>query len=312
MHEFRNILVASKRGYDDDATLRTALELAERNGARLTVARVLPDFEAEDYWSDEEARSLHTDVRDELEAKVRALGASASVDVEIRVLTGRPYYEIVRCVLRDRFDLVVLTAQDKEGLRKRLFGSTIMHLMRKCPCAVWVCKANSGSPDRILAAISTFEANDTQQSVNRSVVELACAMARWQDSELLIVQAWTFLGEELLRSRESIRSRSVDLAVVEHKAKNQRQMDRFLSSFDFSDIKLTKRLVKGDPGRVLPRVAASEDVDVIVMGTVCRAGLPGFLIGNSAERILDTVDCSVLAVKPDGFVTPIELERARS
>ena len=43
------------------------------------------------------------------------------------------------------------------------------------------------------------------------------------------------------------------------------------------------------------------------MGTVGRHGLSGILIGNTAEDILSNVDCSVLALKPDGFVSPVRL-----
>ncbi len=43
------------------------------------------------------------------------------------------------------------------------------------------------------------------------------------------------------------------------------------------------------------------------MGTVSRTGVAGLLIGNTAERILRQVDCSVLTVKPDGFITPVRL-----
>ncbi len=53
--------------------------------------------------------------------------------------------------------------------------------------------------------------------------------------------------------------------------------------------------------------ASRERIDLLVMGTVCRTGVPGFLIGNTAESVLQQVDCSVLAVKPEGFVTPVKL-----
>jgi len=46
-------------------------------------------------------------------------------------------------------------------------------------------------------------------------------------------------------------------------------------------------------------------VDLIVMGTLARAGVEGLLIGNTAEKILSRIDCSVLALKPEGFVSPI-------
>jgi nucleotide-binding universal stress UspA family protein len=54
------------------------------------------------------------------------------------------------------------------------------------------------------------------------------------------------------------------------------------------------------------------EVDAIVMGTVCRSGIAGFFIGNTAEEVLQRVDCSVLTVKPDGFVSPIKLEETPS
>jgi nucleotide-binding universal stress UspA family protein len=54
----------------------------------------------------------------------------------------------------------------------------------------------------------------------------------------------------------------------------------------------------------------SEGVDVLVMGTVARGGIPGMLIGNTAERVLRKLPCSVLTVKPDGFESPVRLARA--
>ena len=44
------------------------------------------------------------------------------------------------------------------------------------------------------------------------------------------------------------------------------------------------------------------------MGTVARGGFQRFLVGNTAERILPELPCSVLAVKPTDFVCPIEPE----
>ena len=52
----------------------------------------------------------------------------------------------------------------------------------------------------------------------------------------------------------------------------------------------------------------SKRLILLVMGTVCRTGLSGFLIGNTAEEVLGAVDCSVLTVKPEGFVSPVTLD----
>ena len=51
-------------------------------------------------------------------------------------------------------------------------------------------------------------------------------------------------------------------------------------------------------------------MDLIVMGTIVRTGVAGALMGNTAEHVLDQVECSVLTIKPDGFISPVTLPEA--
>jgi nucleotide-binding universal stress UspA family protein len=53
-------------------------------------------------------------------------------------------------------------------------------------------------------------------------------------------------------------------------------------------------------------MAAQLKADLVVMGTVARTGIAGLLIGNTADTILEQLRCSVLALKPPGFVTSIK------
>ena len=48
-----------------------------------------------------------------------------------------------------------------------------------------------------------------------------------------------------------------------------------------------------------------DDFDLIVMGTLARTGISGILIGNAPEKIINGIKCSPLAIKPNGFVSPI-------
>lgn len=49
-----------------------------------------------------------------------------------------------------------------------------------------------------------------------------------------------------------------------------------------------------------------NDIDILVMGTVARTGIYSFVIGNTAENILQKLCCSLLALKPNGFVSPVK------
>ena len=67
-------------------------------------------------------------------------------------------------------------------------------------------------------------------------------------------------------------------------------------------------LLKGDATELVPRLTDRNKIKLIIMGTLCRTGVMGFFIGNTAEKVLQQVDCSVLALKPEGFKTPVTLQ----
>ena len=64
-------------------------------------------------------------------------------------------------------------------------------------------------------------------------------------------------------------------------------------------------LIQGEPEDVIAQLVESHGIDVVVMGTVARTGLAGLVMGNTAERVLQRLRGSVLAVKPPGFESPI-------
>jgi len=72
--------------------------------------------------------------------------------------------------------------------------------------------------------------------------------------------------------------------------------------------KIEIHLRRGPAAANIFAVAEEVEADLIVMGTVCRTGMAGFLIGNTAESLLSRVTCSVLAVKPPGFQSPVKLD----
>jgi nucleotide-binding universal stress UspA family protein len=58
----------------------------------------------------------------------------------------------------------------------------------------------------------------------------------------------------------------------------------------------------------VPEFVAENNIDLVIMGTVARTGIAGFIIGNTAENILQSITCSLFAVKPEGFVSPVTLD----
>ena len=234
----------------------------------------------------------------------------AEIPVSSKLLYGSPFLEIIREVLRGGHDLVMIAAEGRTGLKEALFGRTTMHLMRKCPCPVWVT-----SPDQpkqlkhILAAIDPSSPNEEQNAINIKIMDLATSLAHRERCELLIIHTWSFNLESSVRSgRVSVPQNKVDEWGRGVRDKHRRSLGELLKLYDLENQKHQVYLLKGEAESLIPALAAAKEVELIIMGTVSRAGIAGLLIGNTAEKVLRQVDCSVLTIKPEGFITPVKLD----
>ena len=226
------------------------------------------------------------------------------VPVEVEILHGTPFLEIIREVLRNGHDLVVKTASEK-GIT-RLFGTTAMHLLRKCPCPVWLVKTTKHqSCPRVFAAVDPAPEEPEREAINRKILELSASLADHQNGELHVIHAWSAYGESHMR-----------LHVPEEEIREYVEEARKLAASRVTDLLADVRLKlpddrvhleKGAAGFAVPNSIERNRADLLVMGTLARTGVAGLFIGNSAEQIVSRIGCSVMAVKPDGFVSPVTL-----
>ena len=157
---------------------------------------------------------------------------------------------------------------------------------------------------------------ETRHFLNIEILELASSMALTENADFHIVHAWQAVGESIMQGGFM---RSSDEQVAEYveqaRQKSLTRMDSLVDEISsrvgseaIDYIEPTKQLLKGFPRTVIPEYVNNIAADLMVMGTVGRTGVPGFIMGNTAETILNHINCSVLAIKPQGFVTPITLQ----
>lgn len=312
MERFKNILVYAGTEQPEVAVTRAAT-LALENNAALTLMDVVKPIP--------KALGLVTDAAkpEDLERLVaadrrrRLLDLAGDVSdtglkLDVVVAIGDPATEITRTVIRNEHDLVVKTA-DGYSAAGRLFGSVAKSLLRLCPCPVWLLKPQiHGEFDRVLAAIDVESDHQKHVELNRKILEIAYSIARRNNAELHIVAAWQLWMEDALRRRAG--DDAVDSIRKNHEAKVQRALDELMQAPYASAKEISVHLEHGPAASVIQNVADEIEADLMVMGTVCRTGVAGLLIGNTAETVISEVTCSLLALKPDGFVSPVQMASA--
>jgi len=302
MKLFRDVLLVA--GLDDGPVPRhvfdRALRLAQRDRAKLTLIDVCPDHDLASEFLPPELFEFELRKRRRALDRMAQAAQKEGVEVDTQVVTGTAFLEVTRRVQRFKHDLVMTSGGRAEEVGWEL-DRTTMHLMRKCPCAIWVARPSSGDDyARILAAVDP-EATDAESgSLNRKIMELAISMAKLEGSELHVVHVQDLFGwsmsetTDLWKQWEMLARREIE-----------RRLHEFLSDYDL-DPSPRVHLLAGKPEVGISSLASEKQMDLLVMGTLCRTGIRGFLIGNTAEGVLRRVDCSLLTVKPDGFISPVQ------
>ena len=236
------------------------------------------------------------------------------VTIATRVFLGNAVDAIIQAVMTGRYDFLVKQPTPSHGFRQHLFGSIDMRLLRACPCPVTISHLKPGGYSRrAVTAVDYSGENETKARLNEALLDFAAFGLETEFAEMHIVHAWSLYGESLLaHGRGKIPPERLKDLVEQERAKRQQWLENLVAEYRHTlDDDRAKRfnpkleLLHGDPTVVIPQRVKELDADLLSIGTVSRTGLSGWLIGNTAEAILNCIDCSVVTLKPEGFISPV-------
>ncbi len=303
MRRYTNVLFSPLGEHENSLAVRNIDKLVAGRSVRLTLFGVLPSPGGlrQLFTRAELEQELHDRQRAELEQELSKWGRRIDCpDVATVVEVGNPALAILQRVVDHHHDLVVVTTDDD-----RDDHATIRRLLRKCPCPVWVIRPTRARTVRVLAALNP---DPDEADLNRLILELAASMVEMHGGELHVAHAWELFGESTLRSSRFVHASNTEIEQLLRREHDSRQqaLERLLAHPTVASAPWRVHLVKGAPSDVIPNLTATLRINLLVMGTVARTGLSGLVMGNTAENVLDQVRCSVIAVKPPGFVSPIQ------
>lgn len=306
-HRFGNVLFVPLAARGNAAALRRVAALTRRDDADLTVLGVIPEpthmqrlLHSTDHV-DAVLTAAHRDMQRRLDRCMDSVGDSAATPI---IDVGDAALTVVMRSIAAEHDLVVVTSDGDSGDGGHDDRATIRRLIRKSPCPVWVIRPSRARTVRVLAAI---DPEPDEQGLNRSILEIAESMAGAPGSELHAACAWELFGEATLQSSAFVHVDAEEIERRRHEveAAHRRAVGELIHDCIADDERVETHVVAGPAAHVIGDIVRRERINLVVMGTFGRAGISGLVMGNTAEVVLDGLRCSVVAVKPPGFVSPI-------
>ncbi len=318
MTYFNKILLNVHPDFTDmDAVDRTA-KLASKTSASIKSVHVVEDYpeQMSEWWNVCNPLKLHNEIvrdrqgfLDSIVARVREAGVER---VESTLRWGQEFLEITREVLKGHHDLVVTTARHEGKLARTMRGgSRTGGLCRYTPSSVWVAQNRlEKHSKRLVAALGADKGKVKCEGLNAKILKTAASLAESEGDELHIIHALPRHGGKGLKGDRQRLNGVAHLENLRHEINEG--CDALLG--DASSILSEEHihLITGSPTAVIPEFVKKQGMNLLVIGTSARNGIPGLLVGNTAEKVAKQVDCGVLVVKPDDFVSWLAREEGIS
>jgi len=311
MAKYQNILVAIDAQQDDQPALRRAVYLNQRLGGQITAFLPIYDFSYEmtTLLSPDERVTMRKGVVSQRTEWIREQAKAylaAGININIKVVWhNRPYEAIIQEVLDGGYDLLLKMAHQHDRLQAVVFTPTDWHLLRKCPCPVWMVKDQPWPEGgKAVVAVNLASEEPHHDPLNTLLVKETLELAEQVNhTEVHLVGAYPITPINI-----AIELPDFDPGVYNDAIRGQHLLAMKALRQKFSIDEKYTHVDKGLPEEVIPGLAEQLDAGVVVLGTIGRTGLSAAFLGNTAEQVIDHLRCDLLAIKPEGFVSPIELD----
>ena len=195
----------------------------------------------------------------------------AGLDVAVELEWDPDWYQgCVRAAQHNRSDVVLKSSFSRPLHQRVLKRTSDWTLIRQCKCAVLLVKDGGAiNPRAVLAAVDLSATEGSRAQANEKILRFARQLIESESADVHFVSAYRDLSQAPDRHR-LVRDWGVDLEHI--------------------------HVRMGDPDDVIVDMAEQLKVGLLVIGNAGRSGLAAAINNNTVERVLDKLDCDLLAV----------------
>ncbi len=311
MNRYRKILVAAIIDQEKQPALERALDLANRStkSTDITLFCTIYDFSYEmtSMLSPEERTAMRNGVVSQkvtfLNSLVSSYTLAEHITIKVKVLWhNRPYEAIINEIFDDKYDILIKATREHAKLETVFFTPTDWHLLRKSPIPVLLVKERSWPENgNILASVHVGSENPTHIKLNDKMVEEAQYFAEVLNATPHLVNAYPSTPPSIhveLPEFDSVHYKDAirGYHLTEMKALRQR----------YGIPEEQTHVYEGPTEDVISEVEDELHAELVILGTTGRTGLSAIFIGNTAENTLALLNSDILALKPEGYISPLD------
>lgn len=295
MGSVQRVLVGIDFSEGADLGVVRALRIAHQHGAKLHAVHVIETLPIEGILNP--ALGHREEIENALAARLQQVVdgsgiAFPSSDLSSELRIGRPVDEMLGAAEDFDADVTVVGYRGKGLIARTLLGSVAAALVRQSTRPLMVAREwGDDAPKRVLAAVDL-------DADSREVIQTAANWAKRADAELHILYAWEIAGlADYHTAMPNIPARNLDMEVMDD---SRHRLEGLVNEALGEGHNATLHVRPGTAAYEIVFAAERDKFSLVVLGSHGRRGFTKFLLGNTAERVIERAPCSVLILRIGG------------
>lgn len=215
----------------------------------------------------------------EMVAPFKANGLKVASDA---YWTADWYSAVSRAALRANADLVIKSTFRHGKLQRLLHSTSDFTIMRHSPAPVLLVRERKGFSGKVILVALDLESTDEGHiALNNAAIRHARQMSEYTGLPLHVVAAI---------------SRKPDFSHILIGVEEQEGGLQPTLAHAFGIDPQNFHMIRGAAQNVIVAQAAELKAEMVVLGVSARTGVQGVLVGTTVRKVLDKLDCDVLAV----------------
>ncbi|WP_286272739.1 universal stress protein UspE [Thalassotalea hakodatensis] len=308
MEKYQKILAVIDPTTEEQKALKRAIELAHKTQGNIVAFLSIYDFSYEmtTMLSSDEREAMRQSLIDDRKTWLENIIAQENhqgLTINHQVVWhNRPFEPIIEQAIHHNVDIVIKGTHEHDKLKSVIFTPTDWHILRKCPCPVLLVKDHSWPANgNIVASVNVGSDESEHTSLNDIITQEAVLLGNIIQGNVHLVNSYPGTPVNIAIEIPEFNANEYNDSMRQH---HQQAMQNHATKYSISTENTHVR--EGLPEDVIEEVSQQLDAELVVLGTIGRTGISAALIGNTAEHVIDRLNCDVLALKPEGYKSPLQ------
>lgn len=205
------------------------------------------------------------------------------------------YKEILSYAAEVKADMIFKSAYSESMLKRLFITNSCWQLIRNSTLPLWLVQHEKWAGNTICAALDPTHMSDKPAILDNQLISITERLSQTLNVPANYLHSFAALPRPQLFGGDQ--SKAYEKYLANFTKEHTEAFNGLLSRYP--TIKKDQQfLVKGFAEEIIPQFVEDHNIGLMVMGAVARGSLDNLLIGHTAERVLEVIECDLLVVHP--------------